>query len=90
MVLALSNFWEAFFLLLIWVPLVMLWMAALIDVFRRDDLGGFSKALWVVCIIVVPWFGSLIYLITRPVGVTPEERAAMGRPAPHAPPAPIT
>jgi hypothetical protein len=93
-VLAMSNFWEAFFLLLIWVPLVMLWLGALFDVFRRDDIGGGSKALWVICIILVPWLGALIYLISRPVGVTPEERAAMrataGRSAPEGPPATIT
>jgi hypothetical protein len=73
--LALTNFWSAFFLLLIWIPLAMLWAGAIVDVFRRDDIGGFSKVLWVVAIIAVPWFGALIYLISRPTGVTPEERA---------------
>lgn len=77
MLIAMSDFWEAFFLLLIWIPLVMLWVAALFDVFRRDDLGGGWKALWVVCIILVPWFGSLIYLISRPAGATAAERVAM-------------
>jgi hypothetical protein len=89
-----SNFWEAFFLLLIWVPLVMLWLGALFDVFRRDDIGGGSKALWVICIILVPWFGSLIYLISRPAGATREERAAIrattGPSAPEGPAATIT
>jgi hypothetical protein len=78
LVLAMSDFWEAFFLILIWVPLALLWLSALFDVFRRDDIGGGSKALWVVCIILVPWFGALIYLAVRPRGVTPDERAAMG------------
>ena len=78
MVLALSDFWTAFFLLLIWVPLALLWICALLDIFRRDDIGGFAKALWVLVIIFVPWFGALIYLITRPFGATPQERAARG------------
>ena len=87
MVLALSDFWTAFFLLLIWIPLAMLWLCALLDIFRRDDIGGLAKALWVVCIIVVPWFGALIYLIVRPFGATPAERAAIddtGYPGPPA------
>jgi hypothetical protein len=77
MVLGLTTFWEAFFLLLIWVPLLMLWFAALFDVFRRDDLTGPKKALWAAGIIVLPWFGALIYLAARPAGATPEERAVM-------------
>jgi hypothetical protein len=88
MTLALTPFWQAFFLLLIWVPLLMLWMGALFDVFRRDDLGGGSKALWVICIILVPWLGVLFYFISRPSGATPEERAAMAQ-TPQAPPATV-
>jgi hypothetical protein len=61
-----SSFWQWFFLFLIWIPLVMLWAAALVDIFRRSDLGGGAKALWVVIIFVIPWIGVLIYLATRP------------------------
>lgn len=72
-----ADFWESFFLILIFLPLAMIWAFALIDVFRRDDLGGGSKALWVICIIVLPFLGTLIYLIARPAGATPEERAML-------------
>ena len=71
------DFLHTLLVLTIFLPLVMLWTFALVDVFRRDDMGGFSKALWVFVIIVVPYFGTLIYLISRPAGVTPEERAAL-------------
>ena len=54
---AMSDFWENFFLLLIFLPLAMIWVFALIDIFRRDDIGGVSKALWVVVVILVPFFG---------------------------------
>ena len=72
-----TSFWETFFLLLIFLPLAMVWGFALVDVFRRDDIGGFSKALWLVCIILVPLFGTLIYLIGRPAGATKEERVML-------------
>src|SRR3954466_2329051 len=55
----------------------MIWAFALVDVFRRDDMGGGSKALWVACIVLVPFLGTLIYLITRPSDATPEERQMM-------------
>jgi Phospholipase_D-nuclease N-terminal/Short C-terminal domain len=71
-----TTFWETFFLFLIFLPLAMIWAMALVDIFRRDDMGGWSKALWVLCIIVVPFLGTLIYLGTRPRGATPEERMA--------------
>ncbi|HWL34534.1 MAG TPA: SHOCT domain-containing protein [Gaiellaceae bacterium] len=73
MVLA-TSFWETFFLILIFLPLALVWAGALLDIFRRDDMGGFSKALWVATVILVPFFGTLIYLVARPVGATPEER----------------
>src|SRR3954464_13300653 len=70
-----TTFWETFFLFLLFLPLAMMWGFALIDIFRRDDLGGFSKALWLCCVILVPFFGTLIYLIARPAGATQQERA---------------
>ena len=72
------NFWDFFFLMLIWIPLLMLWGFSLLDVFRRDDLPGWSKALWVVVIILVPYLGVIVYLILRRHGATPEEREQPG------------
>jgi hypothetical protein len=72
-----TTFWESFFLLLLFLPLVMVWAGALIDIFRRDDISGLSKALWVVCVLVLPFLGTLIYLVTRPRGATPQERMMM-------------
>ena len=66
MILALSNFWEWFHLRVSWVPLVMLWAMALIDIFKRDDMGGGSKVLWILIIFVIPWIGVFIYLVSRP------------------------
>ena len=78
-----STFWNAFFLLLIWIPLLLIWTFALIDIFRRDDISGISKALWLVCVIVLPFIGTLIYVIARPAGATREERAAIEAASPQ-------
>jgi hypothetical protein len=76
MVLADNNvsFWDAFWLLLIYIPLLLVWGYALVDIFRRDDLSGLAKALWVIVVILLPFIGTLIYLLFRPAGATPEER----------------
>jgi type VI protein secretion system component VasK len=70
-----TTFWETFFLLLIFLPLLLVWAFALVDIFRRDDIHGVMKALWVAAVILVPFLGTLVYLMIRPPGVTPEERA---------------
>jgi Phospholipase_D-nuclease N-terminal/Short C-terminal domain len=61
-----NSFWENFFLFLIFLPMVMLWAFALVDIFRRHDLHGGSKALWVACVILLPFLGTFIYVVTRP------------------------
>jgi Phospholipase_D-nuclease N-terminal len=71
------SFWDAFFLFLIYVPLIMVWGFAVFDIFRRDDLGGGSKALWLVVVVFLPFVGTLLYLLFRRPGATPEERQAI-------------
>lgn len=71
------DFWDVFWLLLIFIPLLLVWAFAVVDIFRRDDLKGWLKALWVVVVILAPFLGTLIYLIFRPPGATPEERKEM-------------
>jgi hypothetical protein len=68
------NFWDVFFLLLIYIPLLLIWGFSILDIFRRDDIGGVSKAIWLVIVILVPLFGTFFYLIFRRPGGTPEER----------------
>lgn len=74
-----NTFWETFLLILITVPLALTWGFALFDIFRRDDMAGFAKVLWVVAIFVVPFIGTLVYVLLRPSGATEEERVAIDR-----------
>lgn len=68
------DFWDVFWLLLIFIPLLLIWGFAIVDIFRRDDIEGWVKALWIVLVIFAPFLGTLIYLIFRPTGATREER----------------
>jgi Phospholipase_D-nuclease N-terminal len=56
--------------------LLWIWLAVtcFVDIFRRHDMGGFVKALWVIVIIITPYFGVLIYLIFYHRGIA--ERSA--------------
>lgn len=60
-----------FFLFVIWIWLLI---SVFVDIFRSHDMGGWSKGLWAIFIIVFPFLGVVVYLIAR--GGTMHERAA--------------
>jgi putative oligomerization/nucleic acid binding protein/phospholipase D-like protein len=64
----LDVFWSMiiFFFWVIWIWIVI---TVLIDIFRRRDIGGFAKAMWVVFVVILPWLGVLIYLIAQHDGM---------------------
>jgi hypothetical protein len=57
-----------------WVAWIWILITVFIDVFRRDDIGGWAKAGWVVFTIVLPFLGVLVYLIAQHDGM--RERSA--------------
>lgn len=57
-----------------WVIFIWIAITVLIDVFRRHDISGWSKALWVVFVVIIPWIGVLVYLIVNHAGMA-ERRA---------------
>ena len=60
----LDVFWTmlVFFAWVIWFWLLITVFA---DIFRRHDLSGWAKAAWVIFVIVLPYLGVFIYLITQ-------------------------
>ncbi len=52
-----------------WMAWIWIAITCFIDIFRRDDIGGGSKALWVVFIILIPFLGVLVYLIVQHDGM---------------------
>lgn len=64
--------------LLISIPLLIMIGFTVVDVVRRLDLGGGRKAVWILTVIVLPAFGTLIYLMARPFP-EPGQRIGNGR-----------
>ena len=56
-----------FFLWILWFWLLITIFA---DIFRRHDISGAKKTLWIVFTILVPFLGVFVYLITQNVGMT--------------------
>ena len=46
-----------------WVIWFWLLITILADLFRRRDVGGGTKVLWVIFVIVIPFVGVLAYLL---------------------------
>jgi hypothetical protein len=57
-----------FFVIWIWILITIL-----SDLFRDHELSGWSKALWVLFLVFIPFITALIYLIARGGGM--RERA---------------
>jgi Short C-terminal domain/Phospholipase_D-nuclease N-terminal len=64
----LDVFWTMliFFFWVIWIWILV---TVLIDVFRRHDISGWAKAAWALFMIVLPYLGVFVYLITQGKGM---------------------
>ena len=69
----LDVFWTMliFFFWVIWIWILV---TVLIDLFRRHDISGWGKAPWALFVIVLPYLGVFVYLITQGKGMA-ERRA---------------
>ena len=56
-----------FFLWILWFWLLF---SVFADIFRRHDIGGGAKTLWIIFAILLPFLGVFVYLITQNVGMT--------------------
>jgi type VI protein secretion system component VasK len=63
------SFWDIVWSMVFfffWFMAIWIWITVLADIFRRDDLSGGSKAVWLIVTIFLPLLGCLIYMIMRP------------------------
>jgi hypothetical protein len=58
-----DSFWDTFWTLLIFIPLLLLWVFALADLFRNSDVSGIAKALWAIAIVLLPIIGMIVYFV---------------------------
>jgi hypothetical protein len=60
----LSVMWSIF-VFFAWILWIWLLIYVYMDIFRRDDIGGWGKTLWVVFTLIVPFIGVFTYLIVE-------------------------
>ena len=76
----LSTFWDvigaAFLIMFVFIPLILLWTFALVDLFVRRDIR-WKKVVWLLVIVFIPILGPIIYLLVRPEEANiPQEEAS--------------
>jgi ABC-type multidrug transport system fused ATPase/permease subunit len=77
-----SNFWDFIWLILstfVFVAYLLILFQIISDLFRDSELGGGSKALWLIGLIFLPMLTALIYVIARGNGMAKRQRAALER-----------
>ena len=57
------------FVFFLWVLWFWLLFTVFGDLFRRHDIGGGAKTLWVIFVIIAPFLGTFVYLIAEGKGM---------------------
>jgi hypothetical protein len=77
-----SNFWDLIWLIFsafMFVAYLLILFQVVADLFRDSELGGGSKALWLIFLVFLPMLTALVYVITRGSGMAERQLAAMQR-----------
>ena len=56
-----------FFGFVVWIWILFTMFA---DLFRRQDIGGWTKTAWIVFVVILPFLGVFVYLIAQHKGIT--------------------
>ncbi|WP_163543934.1 SHOCT domain-containing protein [Occultella kanbiaonis] len=67
-----SSFWDlliSMFLIFFWVGALIALFTVITDLFRDSTLKAWHKVVWFIVLLVVPFIGTLIYLIARGNGM---------------------
>ena len=78
----LSNFWDSLWLMLtffFFVAYLMILFQVVVDLFRNHEMGGFSRALWVIGLVLLPMLTLLAYILIHGRGISTRQQRAIER-----------
>ena len=76
-----ANFLTDVFAVFVFVLWFWLLISVISDLFRRHDVSGFGKIVWVILLVVLPYIGIFAYLLTQGRGMAErnKEQAKLAR-----------
>ena len=77
-----SNFWDIIWLIVstfVFVAYLLVLFQIITDLFRNREMGGASKAIWIIGLIFVPMLTALFYIIANGTGMAERQREALER-----------
>ena len=66
------TFWDALwtiFIFFLWILWFFLLFKIVFDVFRRHDVGGGKKVVWLLFILFLPFLGAFAYIVANGDGI---------------------
>jgi Phospholipase_D-nuclease N-terminal len=69
-----ANFLADAFAVFVFILWFWLFITTASDLFRRQDISGFGKVLWVIMLIVLPYIGIFAYILTQGGGMAERNR----------------
>ena len=77
-----SNFWDLIWLIIstfVFVAYLLVLFQIIVDLFRNTEMGGLSKAIWMIGLIFVPLLTAVIYIIANGGSMAVRQREAVAR-----------
>ena len=75
-----SNFWDLIWLMVsafFFVAYLIVLFQIVGDLLRDPELGGFAKAIWIIALLLLPFFTAFVYLIARGRGMSQRQLDAL-------------
>ena len=69
-----ANFLADAFAVFVFILWFWLFITVASDLFRRNDVSGLGKVLWVILLIVLPYIGIFAYILTQGRGMGERNR----------------
>ncbi len=75
-----SNFWDLVWLIVssfIFISYLIILFQIVVDIFRDPDLGGGARAVWLICLIFLPFLTAVVYVLSRGKSMAARQQASV-------------
>lgn len=74
------SFWDVIWFIFVsfaFIAYLLVLFKIIVDLFRDRHTSGWVKAIWIVCLVIIPLLTSLVYLVARGRGMAERQMSAV-------------